>query len=266
MRRPLREGSFDAGVDVYIGRGCREHPPSVWGNPFKLGRHTRADAVQKFEQHLLRDGSLLGLIPTLEGKVLRCHCTRDDACHGDVIVSVYNRLFTGDHNKGNHEPDDHEKGDLSRTRTSEAETADGGRRAAAPAAARRARSRSAPPGPRARGDCTARVAAPPSDVGAPCPVTACATNGVASPSVSVRGLARGAAALPGGLPRGGVALEHAPPCGGEARVVQPVGALARPSGEGAARGSPLRRVTRAHEAGQAPAARARSRGPMFILP
>lgn len=66
--------------DVYIGR------PSIWGNPYGIGRDgTREQVIDKYQSYLLRRRDLLAKLPELKGKTLGCHC-KPLACHGDVLV------------------------------------------------------------------------------------------------------------------------------------------------------------------------------------
>lgn len=70
--------------DVYIGR------PSIWGNPFKIGRDgTREQVIEKYRNYLLGNSNLLGKIGNLRGKILGCYC-KPKACHGDVLSEFAN--------------------------------------------------------------------------------------------------------------------------------------------------------------------------------
>lgn len=69
---------------VYIGR------PSIWGNPFVIGKDgTRGEVIAKFEAYLLSSPSLIERLPTLAGKVLVCWCA-PASCHGDVLDRMAN--------------------------------------------------------------------------------------------------------------------------------------------------------------------------------
>lgn len=70
---------------VYIGR------PSVFGNPFRIGRDgTRAEVVAKYETWLFSQPDLLSRVKRdLTGKNLICWCA-PSACHGDVLLRVAN--------------------------------------------------------------------------------------------------------------------------------------------------------------------------------
>lgn len=68
--------------DVYIGR------PSIWGNPFKIGRHgTREEVIDRYREWVQGQTQLMNQIPYLRGKVLGCWC-KPAACHGDVLVEL----------------------------------------------------------------------------------------------------------------------------------------------------------------------------------
>jgi hypothetical protein len=71
-----------AKFDTYIGR------PSIWGNPFVIGRDgTRQEVIEKYRKYLKKNKKLMRLLPTLRGKVLGCWC-HPSACHGDVLVEM----------------------------------------------------------------------------------------------------------------------------------------------------------------------------------
>jgi hypothetical protein len=71
--------------DVYIGR------PSVWGNPFVVGRDgTRADVIRKYRDWLNTQPRLIERAKReLKGKILGCWCA-PAACHGDVLATIAN--------------------------------------------------------------------------------------------------------------------------------------------------------------------------------
>jgi hypothetical protein len=71
--------------DVFIGR------PSLWGNPFKIGRDgTREEVIEKFRQYLKGQPHLIEIAKEhLKGKVLGCYC-KPLHCHGDVWLEVLN--------------------------------------------------------------------------------------------------------------------------------------------------------------------------------
>lgn len=75
-----------APYDVYIGR------PSIWGNPFKVGKDgTREEVIAKYWKWLYdTHPTLVGRIrKELRGKVLGCWCA-PKACHGDVLAEIAN--------------------------------------------------------------------------------------------------------------------------------------------------------------------------------
>ena len=68
---------------VYIGR------PSVYGNPFVIGRDgSREQVISKFRTYfhgrINNDSVFRGEVEALRGKRLGCYCA-PCACHGDVI-------------------------------------------------------------------------------------------------------------------------------------------------------------------------------------
>lgn len=81
MKRVVR--FMKESCDVYIGR------PSVWGNPFIIGRDgTRTEVIRKYEEWLRAQPYLVARVKQeLAGKVLGCWCA-PAACHGDVLVRI----------------------------------------------------------------------------------------------------------------------------------------------------------------------------------
>ena len=68
--------------DVFIGR------PSIWGNPFEIGKDgTRKEVIQKYRVWLNDNESLKSRILELDGKTLGCFCA-PKACHGNVIIEM----------------------------------------------------------------------------------------------------------------------------------------------------------------------------------
>lgn len=68
--------------DVYIGR------PSVWGNPFQIGRDgTRAEVIAKYREWVQSQPELMAQVGVLRGKRLGCWCA-PAACHGDVLQAL----------------------------------------------------------------------------------------------------------------------------------------------------------------------------------
>lgn len=72
--------------DLYIGR------PSIWGNPFVIGRDgDRVEVIRKYETWLLQQPRLLAQLVELRGRVLGCWCA-PLPCHGDVLARLADAL------------------------------------------------------------------------------------------------------------------------------------------------------------------------------
>lgn len=72
--------------DVFIGR------PSMWGNPFEIGKHgTREEVIEKYRNYVLNDPLLMDQIMELDGKTLGCWCS-PLPCHGDILIEIINDL------------------------------------------------------------------------------------------------------------------------------------------------------------------------------
>jgi len=70
---------------VYIGR------PSIWGNPFVIGKDgSRDDVIAKFEAYVRRRPDLMKQLHNLAGKDVVCWCA-PARCHGDVLVRLANQ-------------------------------------------------------------------------------------------------------------------------------------------------------------------------------
>jgi len=71
--------------DVYIGR------PSLWGNPYRIGRDgTRAAVLAKFRVYLRDDPALQARARhELSGQRLGCYCA-PLPCHGDLLAALVN--------------------------------------------------------------------------------------------------------------------------------------------------------------------------------
>ena len=65
--------------DHCIGRGLRERnlQSSVFGNPFKVAIHGRAEAIRRCENVLRKNDELLKMLPQLSGTRLVCHRRAD---------------------------------------------------------------------------------------------------------------------------------------------------------------------------------------------
>lgn len=70
------------GYDIYIGR------PSLWGNPFVIGRDgSREEVIAKYRAYILRQPAMLADLPSLRGKRLGCYCA-PLPCHGEVLAEL----------------------------------------------------------------------------------------------------------------------------------------------------------------------------------
>jgi len=70
--------------DEYVGR------PSMWGNPFEIGKDGDRDTViAKYREWLPTQPHLMKMLPTLRGKTLGCHCAPQN-CHADVLAELAN--------------------------------------------------------------------------------------------------------------------------------------------------------------------------------
>ncbi len=72
---------------IYVGR------PTNWGNPFNWQDHGHANAVRRFEQHLLSSPALVAATrDQLAGRDLACWCSPEKPCHADVLLRVANTV------------------------------------------------------------------------------------------------------------------------------------------------------------------------------
>lgn len=68
----------------YVGR------PSIWGNPFHIGKDgTREEVIEKYRVYLQSKPNLLRKISRLKGKHLLCWCA-PKPCHADVLLELAN--------------------------------------------------------------------------------------------------------------------------------------------------------------------------------
>ncbi len=77
----------DAPADaVYVGR------PTIWGNPFCLGKDgDREEVIEKYEHWLMAKPWLVERArKELRGKDLVCWCA-PQKCHADVLIRVANQ-------------------------------------------------------------------------------------------------------------------------------------------------------------------------------
>jgi hypothetical protein len=76
---------------------CR---PSKWGNPYSHLSFSTAlykvdtveEAVEKFEEYLIKNKDLMESLHELKRKRLGCVCKKSSICHGDIIVKYVNKL------------------------------------------------------------------------------------------------------------------------------------------------------------------------------
>ena len=79
------EYSCLSGPREYVGR------PTIWGNPFVIGRDgSREEVIAKYEEYLLNEPKLLRRLHELRGKHLVCWCA-PKACHADVLIKHANK-------------------------------------------------------------------------------------------------------------------------------------------------------------------------------
>jgi len=72
---------------VYIGR--RKGKPTMWGNPFEIGKHgTRDEVLEKYEVYYWSSG-LDKYVHELRGWKLACFCA-PKKCHGHFLVKQAN--------------------------------------------------------------------------------------------------------------------------------------------------------------------------------
>ena len=71
----------------YIGRG------SIFGNPFVMGKDgNRKEVIMKYRHYLIDKKNVLRAIYNLpKDAVLGCFC-KPKACHGDIIMQLYNNF------------------------------------------------------------------------------------------------------------------------------------------------------------------------------
>ena len=81
--------------DLYIGRGSgqRSLPKSRYCNTFKVSQYGRVAAIAGFRDALISDRKLHSSLWTLSGRRLVCHCRPSEACHGDVLIEEFQKLY-----------------------------------------------------------------------------------------------------------------------------------------------------------------------------
>lgn len=83
-----RKGSRLAENTIVVAR------PTKWGNPYKLGKLTRAEAVARYRKDLLAGKlkiSVEDVRRELKGHNLACWCTLDGPCHADFLIEISNK-------------------------------------------------------------------------------------------------------------------------------------------------------------------------------
>ena len=84
---------------VYVGRDKQFYVPgavqSKWHNPFSTKKHTLAESLTKYVEHVVKSG-LYDQLDELDGMTLGCWCVSDDAplakthcqCHAQVLCHL----------------------------------------------------------------------------------------------------------------------------------------------------------------------------------
>lgn len=68
---------------VYVGR------PTLWGNPFTIGKDgDRREVIEKYARYL-RESGLIDRVSELNGVDLVCWCA-PKPCHADVLLNLAN--------------------------------------------------------------------------------------------------------------------------------------------------------------------------------
>ena len=80
---------------LYIGRsashlGCAR---SFWANPFPVKRYGLQGAISSFETLLHSSQSMQRQLVQLTDRVLLCHCSLTERCHGDVLIRAWEKKF-----------------------------------------------------------------------------------------------------------------------------------------------------------------------------
>lgn len=101
----------DTTENVYVGRkgivfiNGERYPKkdSKWCNPYKIGKYTREEVLELYEEHLrnmIKEPDILEEFLNLKGKNLGCWCVETDKdiqkgvqCHGHIILKVLNDFY-----------------------------------------------------------------------------------------------------------------------------------------------------------------------------
>lgn len=71
---------------IFVGR------PSIWGNPFVIGRDgIRSEVIEKYYWYVKNNSYLMSRIHELKGKILGCYC-KPKSCHGDMLIKIIEEL------------------------------------------------------------------------------------------------------------------------------------------------------------------------------
>ena len=86
------DGRSDKLEGIYVGRRKgRGGSYSIWANPYRIDKDgDRGEVACKFKRLVESDPSKFDP-KRLVGKVLLCHCRKEDACHADVLCELANR-------------------------------------------------------------------------------------------------------------------------------------------------------------------------------
>lgn len=81
---------------LYIGRNMNFYVQgalqSVWHNPFTLKQYSIEESLQKYEEKI-RNSDLYDRLHELNGKELGCWCQGEHACHGDILIKLFNEKY-----------------------------------------------------------------------------------------------------------------------------------------------------------------------------
>ena len=85
MPKVLNKYKLENETGIYIGR------PSVWGNPFSIGKDgNREEVIYKYRNYINENEELKNKArQLLRDKNLICFCA-PKACHGDILLEIAN--------------------------------------------------------------------------------------------------------------------------------------------------------------------------------
>ncbi len=88
MKRPIVINLKDKSQSCQV-RVCR---PSMWGNPFHIGKDgTREDVIEKYRSWILTKKHLLYSLEMLAGKTIGCWCD-PLPCHAHLLADMVEQL------------------------------------------------------------------------------------------------------------------------------------------------------------------------------